>query len=120
MAKALTAPGGERREEPPVPQPPLGHENGLGLRQDAAVVREPVTGRAGGHGGGGPLPVPQSQRARARARAAAGAPTAAAAEPAGVAAERAHPVEEARCLWGPGPATYLRRYPNISLQTRCL
>ena len=109
--KALTAHGGERGEEPPVPQPPSGHENGLGLHQDAAIVRDPGTGHGGGrggHGGGRQRPMPQPQHAGARARAAAGASMAVAAEPAGVAAERAHPVEEARCSCGPvewpGPA----------------
>lgn len=102
LAKARTARGGERGEEPPAPQPPSGHEDGRGFRQDAAAVREPGSGRSGGGGGGGRRPAPQPQRARAGARAAAGGSAAAAAGPAGAAAERAHPAEEAQRRRGPG------------------
>ena len=64
LAKARTARGGERGKEPPAPQPPSGHEDGRGLRQNAATVREPGPGSGGGRGGGGRRPMPQPQRAR--------------------------------------------------------
>lgn len=103
LAKARTARGGERGgEELPAPQPPSGHEDGRGLRQDAAAVREPGPGRGGGGGGGGRRPAPQPQRPRAGARTAAGAAAAAAEGPAGVAAERAYAAEEAERRRGPG------------------
>ncbi|XP_055421229.1 collagen alpha-1(I) chain-like [Bubalus kerabau] len=102
LAKARTARGGEREKEPPAPQPPSGHEDGRGLRQNAAAVGEPGPGISGGRGGGGRRPMPQPQRARVGGRAAAGASAAAAAGPASAAAERAHLAEEARRRCGPG------------------
>lgn len=108
-ARAAVAPsrclarGGERGgEEPRALQPPSGHEDGRGLRQDAAAVREPGPGRSGGGGGGGQRPAPQPQRPRAGARAAARAAAAAAEGPARTAAERADAAEEAERRWGPG------------------
>lgn len=114
-ARAAVAPsrclarGGERGgEEPRALQPPSGHEDGRGLRQDAAAVREPGPGRSGSRGGGGQRPAPQLQRPRAGARAAARAAAAAAEGPARTAAERAYAAEEAERRRGqgewPGPA----------------
>ena len=103
LVKARTVCGGERAEEgPPAPQPPSGHEDGRGLRQDAAAVREPGPGRGGSGGGGGRRPAPQSQRPGSGARAAAGAAPTAASGLAGVAAKRAHVAEEAQRRRGPG------------------
>lgn len=92
--------GGERGgEQPPAPLPPSGHQDGRGLCQDAATVREP------GAGLGGPgrrPPAPQPERPGARARAARRVSAAAPAGPACAAAERAHSAEEAERRRGPG------------------
>lgn len=97
---ALRRRGGERGgEQPRAPPQPSGHQDGGGLCQDAAAVREPGPG-FGGPGRGAPAPQPERPGAGARAdrRVSAAAPQG----PACAAAERAHAAEEAERRRGPG------------------
>lgn len=92
--------GGERGGEQPraLPQP-SGHQDGGGLCQDAAALREPSPGL----GGPGRRPsAPQPERPGAGARAARRVSAAAPQGPACAAAERAHAAEEAERRRGPG------------------